>query len=98
MAKDIEGFSVSEILPTSHYFITYEGSLTQPGCQETVTWIILNKPIHVTKYQVSVQHNTRVEEKYCNISTEMFLTVATARRYTYCISDRTFVLGQMVRK
>ncbi|XP_021366077.1 carbonic anhydrase-related protein 10-like [Mizuhopecten yessoensis] len=54
MQKDIQGFSVSQMLPTSDYFITYEGSLTQPGCHETVTWIILNKPIHVSKDQLNL--------------------------------------------
>lgn len=40
--------SVHNLLPVTEDFITYEGSLTQPGCQETVTWIIINKPIYIS--------------------------------------------------
>uniref|UniRef100_A0A0N4WT78 Alpha-carbonic anhydrase domain-containing protein n=1 Tax=Haemonchus placei TaxID=6290 RepID=A0A0N4WT78_HAEPC len=37
------------LLPYTRDLVTYEGSMTAPGCQETVTWIILNQPIHITK-------------------------------------------------
>ena len=33
--------------------MTYDGSLSQPGCQETVTWIIINRPIIIDRQQVS---------------------------------------------
>lgn len=41
-----------KVSPSSGYkqYITYEGSLTEPGCYETVTWIILNKPIYMTNH------------------------------------------------
>ena len=52
MREHIEKLSLAEILPRTNTFITYEGSITQPGCQETVTWIILNKPLHITHIQV----------------------------------------------
>ena len=48
----IEDFSITEIIPPSSFYITYEGSLTQPSCQETVTWIIINKPLRITDHQV----------------------------------------------
>ena len=32
--------------------MTYSGSLTQPGCKETVTWIIYNKPLYISGNQV----------------------------------------------
>nr|CDJ84825.1 Carbonic anhydrase domain containing protein [Haemonchus contortus] len=37
------------LLPYTRDLVTYEGSMTAPGCHETVTWIILNQPIHITK-------------------------------------------------
>ncbi|PIO74400.1 carbonate dehydratase, eukaryotic-type [Teladorsagia circumcincta] len=37
------------LLPRTHHYVTYEGSLTIPGCQETVTWIIMNNPIYITR-------------------------------------------------
>lgn len=35
-------------MPKTKNFITYEGSLTYPGCYETVTWVIMNNPIYIT--------------------------------------------------
>lgn len=32
--------------------MTYEGSTTMPACQETVTWVVMNKPIYITKQQL----------------------------------------------
>lgn len=29
--------------------MTYEGSTTYPGCWETVTWIVMNKPIYISR-------------------------------------------------
>lgn len=40
------------LLPDTEYYMTYDGSTTMPACYETVTWIILNKPIYITKQQV----------------------------------------------
>ena len=36
--------------------MTYEGSLTQPGCHETVSWIVFNKPLYITVEHVSKDH------------------------------------------
>nr|CAH7720145.1 unnamed protein product [Callosobruchus chinensis] len=32
--------------------MTYEGSTTHPGCWETTVWVILNKPIYITKHEL----------------------------------------------
>ncbi|ESO88490.1 hypothetical protein LOTGIDRAFT_125950, partial [Lottia gigantea] len=48
----IKEFYLSRLLPPTDYFITYDGSLTSPGCFETVTWIIFNKPIYISKRQI----------------------------------------------
>lgn len=42
------------LLPRTTQYVTYEGSLTIPGCHETVTWIIMNNPIYITRDDVSV--------------------------------------------
>ncbi|VVC45843.1 Hypothetical protein CINCED_3A004362, partial [Cinara cedri] len=43
--------SVFDLLPATRYYMTYDGSTTFPACHETVTWLILNKPIYITKQQ-----------------------------------------------
>lgn len=45
-------FSVYGLLPQTEDYITYEGSLTFPGCFETVTWVIMNNPIYITREDV----------------------------------------------
>uniref|UniRef100_A0A1I8BT82 Alpha-carbonic anhydrase domain-containing protein n=1 Tax=Meloidogyne hapla TaxID=6305 RepID=A0A1I8BT82_MELHA len=37
----IKHFQPSALLPHTDYFISYEGSLTFPGCYETVTWQVI---------------------------------------------------------
>lgn len=48
----IKGFGVRGLLPDTKYYMTYDGSTTMPACHETTTWIILNKPIYITKQQL----------------------------------------------
>jgi carbonic anhydrase len=50
----IRHLSINGLLPPTEHYMTYEGSLTQPGCQETVTWIIINKPIYISNSHVSI--------------------------------------------
>lgn len=49
---EIQRLSVKGLLPETEYYMTYDGSTTMPACHETVTWVILNKPIYITKQQV----------------------------------------------
>lgn len=48
----VKRLSVADLLPATHYYMTYDGSTTVPACHETVTWLILNKPIYITKQQL----------------------------------------------
>ena len=50
--KKLENVTVTNLLPDTLGYLTYEGSQTAPGCSETVTWMILNKPIYITQKQV----------------------------------------------
>ncbi|XP_014675755.1 PREDICTED: putative carbonic anhydrase-like protein 2 [Priapulus caudatus] len=45
--------SICELLPDTKQYITYDGSLTTPGCYESVTWVIMNKPIYITSQQLN---------------------------------------------
>ncbi|KYQ60494.1 Carbonic anhydrase-related protein 10 [Trachymyrmex zeteki] len=53
-AMEIKRFGVRELLPDTKHYMTYDGSTTMPACHETTTWIILNKPIYITKQQASI--------------------------------------------
>ncbi|XP_037791571.1 carbonic anhydrase-related protein 10-like [Penaeus monodon] len=43
---------VKELLPSTEQYLTYDGSLTVPGCHETVTWILPNKPLYIAFSQM----------------------------------------------
>lgn len=49
----LTGLNIEEIYPETHSFITYEGSMTIPPCFETATWLLMNKPVYLTRMQVS---------------------------------------------
>ena len=51
----LKSLSIQELLPSTSALMTYEGSLTSPGCEETATWIIVNRPLYVSSQQVSPQ-------------------------------------------
>ncbi|CAG9820040.1 unnamed protein product [Phaedon cochleariae] len=52
---EVKRLSVRGLLPETDYYMTYDGSTTMPACHETVTWMILNKPIYITKQQLTPQ-------------------------------------------
>lgn len=51
----VKSLSVRELIPDLENYMTYEGSLTVPGCFETVTWLVINKPVFMTRQQVKNQ-------------------------------------------
>lgn len=51
-SSPVHGFNLKEIMPSTSHYMTYEGSTTYPGCWETVTWIIMNKPIYLTRKEM----------------------------------------------
>lgn len=48
----LTGLNIEEVYPETSSFITYDGSMTIPPCYETATWILMNKPVYVTRMQV----------------------------------------------
>lgn len=49
----IRNLNLTALLPETNYFVTYQGSLTVPGCHESVTWLVLNKPLYIKQSKVS---------------------------------------------
>ncbi|OQR78173.1 carbonic anhydrase-related protein 10-like [Tropilaelaps mercedesae] len=58
----LKALSIHELLPLTSALITYEGSLTAPGCEETATWILLNKPLYVSPQQLSAMRKLKQGE------------------------------------
>ena len=50
----IPRISLAHIVPNTGEFITYEGSTTYPGCWETVTWIMMNKPVYISRQEMEL--------------------------------------------
>lgn len=46
-------FSPAELVGTDAGFFRYEGSLTEPPCSETVTWLVAAKPATVSASQIA---------------------------------------------
>jgi len=60
----IRKFHPSSLLPKhSDHYVTYEGSLTYPGCYETVTWAVMNNPIYISREDLAIWGELQQVEK-----------------------------------
>ncbi|XP_074602875.1 carbonic anhydrase-related protein 10-like [Brevipalpus obovatus] len=48
----IDSVSIRNFIPDPESYMTYEGSMSVPACFETVTWIVMNKPIFISRQQL----------------------------------------------
>ncbi|CAG0891090.1 unnamed protein product [Darwinula stevensoni] len=48
----VHHLNIRQLLPDTEKYMTYEGSTTYPGCWETTTWVIFNKPIYMTRQEM----------------------------------------------
>ena len=71
-----QGVDCNNLLPTTHGFWTYPGSLTTPPLFESVTWIVFKEPIQVSEEQVSFCTFLFYKYRICN---------------TLCTKNRTVV-------
>ncbi|KAJ7387974.1 hypothetical protein OS493_001331 [Desmophyllum pertusum] len=49
----IASFSLAALLPNTTKFYRYSGSLTTPGCYESVAWTVFSEPIQVSSAQMA---------------------------------------------
>ena len=55
----IHQMSLASLLPNTGDYVTYEGSTTYPGCWETVTWIVMNKPVYLSRQEMEMFYQLR---------------------------------------
>ncbi|XP_077406703.1 carbonic anhydrase-related protein 10-like isoform X2 [Vanacampus margaritifer] len=67
----LTGLNIEEIYPETSSFITYDGSMTIPPCFETATWILMNKPVYITRMQM---HSLRLLSQ--NQPSQIFLSMS----------------------
>ncbi|KAK1794186.1 hypothetical protein P4O66_011086 [Electrophorus voltai] len=79
----LSGLNIEEVYPETSSFITYEGSMTIPPCFETATWILMNKPIYVTKMQM---HSMRLLSQ--NQPSQIFLSMSDNVRPAQPLNNR----------
>ncbi|KAK0396223.1 hypothetical protein QR680_001626 [Steinernema hermaphroditum] len=58
----LKKFNVHGLLPKTTNYVTYEGSLTFPGCYETVTWVIMNNPVYITREDLQIWNDLQQTE------------------------------------
>lgn len=51
--------SLASILPNTGDYVTYDGSTTFPGCWETATWIVMNKPVYLSRQELDMFYQLR---------------------------------------
>ncbi|XP_012944468.1 carbonic anhydrase-related protein 10 [Aplysia californica] len=61
-AVRVPNFNLAALVPETNYYVTYEGSFTQPACLETVTWLILNRPILIQASQLDTLRQLQKEQ------------------------------------
>ncbi|KFD65885.1 hypothetical protein M514_07031 [Trichuris suis] len=63
--------SIHYLLPETSQYVTYEGSLTFPGCHESVTWLIMNKPVYINHKDLKMLRELQRSDEHA--SSPMYL-------------------------
>uniref|UniRef100_A0A674E4Q6 Carbonic anhydrase Xa n=1 Tax=Salmo trutta TaxID=8032 RepID=A0A674E4Q6_SALTR len=79
----LTGLNIEEIYPETSSFITYDGSMTIPPCFETATWILMNKPVYITRMQM---HSLRLLSQ--NQPSQIFLSMSDNVRPVQPLNNR----------
>ncbi|KAJ4938929.1 hypothetical protein JOQ06_028395 [Pogonophryne albipinna] len=79
----LTSLNIEEIYPETSSFITYDGSMTTPPCFETVTWLLMNKPVYLTRMQM---HSLRLLSQ--NQPSQIFLSMSDNVRPVQELNNR----------
>lgn len=55
--------ALSHLLPEDDTFYQYHGGQTTPPCRQTVTWIVFEKPIFISRKQVNKHKQSKPKNK-----------------------------------
>lgn len=55
---------MNSLLPKTQFYLTYEGSVSEPPCSETANWIVLNKPVYILERSLFSLRNSIVIDGY----------------------------------
>ena len=56
--------NLKRLLPAGQFYLTYEGSLTEPPCTETTVWLLLNRPLRLLSRQLHTLRHSVVIDGY----------------------------------
>ncbi|XP_008313110.1 carbonic anhydrase-related protein 10a isoform X1 [Cynoglossus semilaevis] len=79
----LTGLNIEEVYPETSSFITYDGSMTIPPCFETATWLLMNKPVYLTRMQM---HSLRLLSQ--NQPSQIFLSMSDNVRPVQPLNNR----------
>ena len=55
----VHQLSLASVMPNTGDYETYEGSTTFPGCWETTTWIVMNRPVYISRQEMDMFYQLR---------------------------------------
>uniref|UniRef100_A0A670YC66 Carbonic anhydrase-related protein 10 n=1 Tax=Pseudonaja textilis TaxID=8673 RepID=A0A670YC66_PSETE len=79
----LQGLNIEELYPETSSFITYDGSMTIPPCYETASWILMNKPVYISRMQM---HSLRLLSQ--NQPSQIFLSMSDNFRPVQPLNNR----------
>ncbi|XP_048374013.1 carbonic anhydrase-related protein 11 isoform X2 [Sphaerodactylus townsendi] len=85
--------SLEDLYPETFGFITYQGSMSTPPCYETVTWILVDRPINITSVQI---HSLRLLSQ--NLPSQIFRSMSDNSRPLQPLLQRSLRSNRDLRR
>nr|XP_006005696.1 PREDICTED: carbonic anhydrase-related protein 11 isoform X2 [Latimeria chalumnae] len=92
-AFPLPDMKLDTLFPETFGFLTYQGSMSTPPCYETVTWIIIDRPLTVTSVQM---HSLRLLSQ--NLPSHIFHSMSDNSRPTQPLNNRNIRANLDFRK